>query len=77
MDSLFSVCVLGMFLQQIHDLIVKLFRGLLVTGHPVVDLPVIGGQVDEAVILAKQIDVQLTEKKVCKFNKLQWGSHQA
>ena len=54
-DSRLAVGVLGVGLQQVHDVVVELLRRLLGSGDPVVDLPVVGGQVDEAIVLAKLI----------------------
>ena len=54
-DSLLAVFVLGVALQQVHDVIVELLRCRLGSSDPVVDFPVVRRQIDEAVVLAKLV----------------------
>lgn len=54
-DPLLAIGILGMALEQVHDVIVELLRGLLGSGDPVVDLPIVRRQVDESVVLGKLI----------------------
>ena len=50
-----------MLLEQVHDLVVELLRGLFVADGPVVNVPVVGGQVDQAVVEGQLLVVEVGE----------------
>ena len=48
-----------MLLEQVHDLVVELLRGLFVADGPVVNVPVVGGQVDQAIVVSQLLGVEV------------------
>ena len=66
LDSTFSIFILCMLFQHIHDDIIKVLWGLLLSHGPVVNLPVIGGQVDQSVIQHQLLLIHLGQKLLCK-----------
>ena len=45
--------ILGVQLQHVHDLVVVIGRGFLVARHPVVQLPVVAGTIDDVIVLVE------------------------
>lgn len=64
--SAFSVFILGMKFKHIHDDIVKIFWGFFLLHSPVVNLPVIGGKVDQPVIVSQLLFIHLWEELLGK-----------
>ena len=58
-DPALPVLVLGVLLEQVHDRAVELLRGLLVADGPVVNVPVVGGKVDQAVVEGQLLVVEV------------------
>ena len=58
-DPALPVLVPGVLLEQVHDLVVELLRGLFVADGPVVNVPVVGGQVDQAVVVSQLLGVEV------------------
>ena len=48
-------------LEHVHDGVVELLRGLLVADGPVVNVPVVGGQVDQPVVEGQLLLVEVGE----------------
>ena len=68
-DPALPVLVLGVLLEQVHDLVVKLLGGLLVADGPVVDVPVVGGKVDQSVVQRQLLVVKVSKVLLCEAEK--------
>merc|ERR1719322_2324516 len=66
-DPALPVLVLGVLLEQVHDLVVELLGGLLVADGPVVDVPVVGGKVDQPVVQGQLLVVKVRRYFLAKL----------
>ena len=60
-DPALPILVLGVLLEHVHDGVVELFRGLLLAGGPLENIPVVGGQVDQAVVEGQLLVVEVRQ----------------